>query len=395
LRQYANKQVILLLVLMFALDAIAFMRTAARASEPVAPQDAVALTGAAMFAAHDSGEYSGYDYWSTGGPASKLFFKQGETWLNAPDCSINIPLTVGLHTFRFFVEPTYSYNPLGLNLFFDGQTKTPGISAVTTAEKVRGERRPFAAGRGNTMRVDDGPTTGAGTLVYTRNDWVVELIGYRYEDPAVFKQDFVSHQGMLPDGAPDVVGTITLRVTRRQDGELSREDPGVHVRYKAVALAGHQDSVTRSAFSADGKTVLTLSGDGTLKLWTSGGKEEFTLREDQPILDALFSPDGKRILGSLGDGTAVVWATAARSKLFTLKGHTGQISCMAYSSDGKRIVTGSYDATVRVWNAATGREQLILKGHTGTLTSVSFSPDGRTVLSAGQDRTAKLWSLGP
>lgn len=355
------------------------------------------LTGAVVFAAHDSGEYNGLDYWTTGGPSSKLFLKQGEQWLNAPNFSIAIPLIPGLHTFRFFVEAVYSYNPLGLNLFFDGETKTPGISAVTTAEKAIGEKRPFSEIRGKTMRVDTSMAPGAGSLVYTRNDVVVELVGFRFQDPALEKLDFVSRDGTLPNGTPDVVGSITLRVTRRQNGEQSPDEPSVRIQYQGVALSGHRDSVSSAYFSPNGKYVLTVGGrdDGAVKLWTKGGHALFTFTETEPLLAALFSPDSKRILAGLSDGSAAVWDIATHRKLFVMKGHTGAISCMAYSSDGKQIVTGSLDTTVRVWNAANGRTQLLLKGHTAPLTSVAFSPDHRTVLSAGQDKQAKLWDIAP
>jgi hypothetical protein len=42
--------------------------------------------------------------------------------------------------------------------------------------------------------------------------------------------------------------------------------------------------------------------------------------------------------------------------LWTLTGHSREVTSVAYSPDGIRIISGSEDKTVKVWNAATGKE---------------------------------------
>ena len=44
------------------------------------------------------------------------------------------------------------------------------------------------------------------------------------------------------------------------------------------------------------------------------------------------------------------------AQLFTLKGHSPGLSCVAFSPDGQRIVTGSTDKTAKVWEAATAQQ---------------------------------------
>lgn len=193
------------LLLVFIIVGLLLLRNAAASAQT--------LTGAVLFAADESGAYDGYDYWNTGGgPASRVFFRQDGKWINDADFAIHVPMTPGLHKLRFYAEPVNSKKRFGLNLFFDGDAKTPGIS-VFAAAASKDETPPFAEIRGKTMRLDTQATAGAGTLVYKRNNVAVEVVAYRIAAPDVEHLDLVSRSGTLPNGTEDLVGTLTLKVS--------------------------------------------------------------------------------------------------------------------------------------------------------------------------------------
>ncbi|MEO1400117.1 MAG: WD40 repeat domain-containing protein, partial [Cyanobacteria bacterium J06635_1] len=116
-------------------------------------------------------------------------------------------------------------------------------------------------------------------------------------------------------------------------------------------LKGHSTEVSSVAFSPDGETIATGSGDNTVKLWNEAGEE-----------------------------------------LQTLKGHSAVVSSVAFSPDGETIATGSRDNTVKLWNEA-GEELQTLKGHSTVVSSVAFSPDGETIATGSWDNTVKLWNF--
>ena len=75
-------------------------------------------------------------------------------------------------------------------------------------------------------------------------------------------------------------------------------------------------------------------------------------------------------------------------------GHTNAILDLAVSSDGSHIATASADNTARVWSVPAHKDAAVveLRGHSGDVSSVAFSPDGQFVLTVSrQDGTARVW----
>ncbi|KJZ69045.1 hypothetical protein HIM_11571 [Hirsutella minnesotensis 3608] len=168
------------------------------------------------------------------------------------------------------------------------------------------------------------------------------------KEPLLYWLESLSLLGKVPEGVRSI--TKLLNMAQTLDGTGTRTDR----RSKATAtrtvrlwdpatgahghpLEGHGDWVTTVAFSPDGKTLASASGDSTVRLW-------------DPATGAHRHP---------------------------LEGHGGWVTAVAFSPDGKTLASASDDSTVRLWDPATGAHGQTLEGHGDSVSAVAFSPDGR------------------
>ncbi len=79
-----------------------------------------------------------------------------------------------------------------------------------------------------------------------------------------------------------------------------------------IRLPGHFDSVSGLAFAPDDKTLVSTSGDGSIRFW-SLANHQVALKLAHgggPINSVAFSPDGNLMATGGSDGTARLWRAA-------------------------------------------------------------------------------------
>jgi WD40 repeat protein/serine/threonine protein kinase len=144
----------------------------------------------------------------------------------------------------------------------------------------------------------------------------------------------------------------------------------------------HYGNVLGVAFSPDGR-LASSNWTGTIRLWAPDEKQVFSLRttlaaHSRPVNALAFSRDGLYLVSVSDEGTVRLWDGRSGDALRTFRGHTGGLCAGAFSPDGKRLATGGIDRTVLVWDPATEQEHRTLDMTWPThVYSLAFSADGQ------------------
>lgn len=122
-------------------------------------------------------------------------------------------------------------------------------------------------------------------------------------------------------------------------------------------FTGHSGSVTCGGFTPDGRTVVTASADGSLRVW---------------------------------DPRTGACGASVQGHGF----HEGPVNCLAFSPDGATTVTGDENGLVCVTSVAGGRPLQQMRAHTDAVVATGVCPAMPSMCaSAGSDGKVVVWDM--
>ena len=162
--------------------------------------------------------------------------------------------------------------------------------------------------------------------------------------------------------------------------------------WEEARLEGHADQVLAVAVDRAGARVLTAGLDATVRLWDlASRRHEFTLSGHAgAVTSVAFAGAGRAVSGGR-DRTVRLWDLAGHQALAVLEGHEETVTGVDATLDGQRAASASWDGTVRLWDLRRRAVLRVLEGHEAHVAAVRLSSDGQVVASAGWDGTARLW----
>jgi WD40 repeat protein len=195
----------------------------------------------------------------------------------------------------------------------------------------------------------------------------------------------ISPDGSLVAAARPTVGVDEPRLRYWKLPVESRPYSPVERYWSAVEMPAHA-----IAFSPTSAAIAVGQKEGLIQILdVVTGAELARMESGQGVVTGIsFSPDGAKVAAAFRGPVAKAWAVATLDdgwtarELFELRGHTADLTAIAFARDAGRLFTGSADGTVRVWDGSTGHELFTLASGKAAVTALTLSADGRRLAAA-------------
>lgn len=157
---------------------------------------------------------------------------------------------------------------------------------------------------------------------------------------------------------------------------------------------GHSGAIWRVEFDQSGEQILSVSADGTLRLWQADGTLMQSIASPVAALqDAALSPAGDWIVAVDRTGHGYLWnREGVLAQRWVMPG--GQpAQVVRFSPDGAAIATGGIDGQIHLWHGETAAPLQTLGEHRGRLKTLVFSEDGTTLWTGDDQGWISQWSM--
>jgi WD40 repeat protein len=219
--------------------------------------------------------------------------------------------------------------------------------------------------------------------------------------------------------ALDVSPDVSLIAIGNLDGQVQlwnwRSGKLVRSLSAAAHELAHGEKVATVAFSPNGETLATASGDGTIRQWDVNTGELLTELVGQQWIESMaFSPDGETI-ASGGLGRMIeLWDMATETQLRSLGPYSRSIYTLAFSPTGDMLAFSPNSVSIPPLanplaealaepEANQNTIHLVdldgnlivepLSNHTDYVSALTFSPNGQLLASGSWDNTVCLWNV--
>lgn len=159
--------------------------------------------------------------------------------------------------------------------------------------------------------------------------------------------------------------------------------------------------VASLSFLPDGRTLASVSENGTLQRWdlNSGEKLGVPLQTEGAVV--AFSADGTRLASATDNGQPKLWDVLTGVKLGELQGNNAgrkfsPVVSLAFGADNKRLAVASANGTVQLWDVVRLQpwgDPLLCHSKSVQIESLTFRSDGKRLAVASDDGTLQIWDV--
>lgn len=164
-----------------------------------------------------------------------------------------------------------------------------------------------------------------------------------------------------------------------------------------ATLEGPSESIESLEWHPKGPALLAGCGDGTAWVWEKNGTPIGVLAgHNGPVNIAKFTPDGKKVVTVGEDGSLRVWAPRTSSQTAIIQGHgfhDGGINALALHEDNTLALTGGQDNNAILSNMSTSKAKAVFAGHNDGVEDVAWAPHNPWAVTGSLDGRVGIWDL--
>ena len=227
--------------------------------------------------------------------------------------------------------------------------------------------------------------------------------------------------GSIIGAAPDDIHVSSIAISPSDahiavagwDGNIRLYDPSDPDAKVKFILGAHTDRISDAKFTGDGRKLISVSDDQTVRVWdTRTGEEEAVLRGHMgAVLGLSMAPTGPLFVTLAENNSVRVWSSEntlshilSEPTYVSKFGRGGLPSIAVASADGRLLAAGATkeEVSVRIWDTSNWMLSWRLPSpeeiwpelkRAQILTAMAFSPDGRKLLTGYQSGLTLLWKL--
>jgi hypothetical protein len=155
-------------------------------------------------------------------------------------------------------------------------------------------------------------------------------------------------------------------------------------------------SLQRSAISKDGRLVAVADFGSKVSVWDTVTGKKVAVMAKASRFGLGMSPDGKTVLATTSGGELGLWDTKTGKQRLVLPRSWGSFSeyqVVAFSPDGKLIGAGRPYGSIGVWEVASGKEVRPIQARIFNPRLLAFSPDSSKLAASDGAGPVRFWNL--
>lgn len=209
----------------------------------------------------------------------------------------------------------------------------------------------------------------------------------------------LKHQNLVRNAWPSEDGSLLVTATGSEGNIHTNAFLWETTTGTLLHVLPHSFAISYAAFSPDRRRLVICTSDGTVferyaQIWNvlAGTRIGPPLEHRDGVVHAIFSPEGKRVLTVSDDTTVRVWDSETGRPLLRLD-HGAQLTEARFSPDGRWIVTACQDKTARIWDAENGEPVTPPLVHPYWFMHVQFAAGAKAVVTRTSGGGSAFWKL--